>query len=106
VCGSAERGFETLGVVRAVADPDNICAEFAIIVRSDIKRKGIGDLLMRKMIDYLRLRGTRTVVGETLPYNNALLQLAFRFGFKLDPATAEDTLRLALPLNQAAQSGT
>jgi acetyltransferase len=32
---------ETLGVVRAVADPDNIRAEFAIVVRSDLKGKGL-----------------------------------------------------------------
>jgi acetyltransferase len=33
----ADGSFETLGVVRPVADPDNIAAEFAIIVRSDLK---------------------------------------------------------------------
>ncbi|MFL6664999.1 MAG: bifunctional acetate--CoA ligase family protein/GNAT family N-acetyltransferase, partial [Rhizobacter sp.] len=32
---------ETLGVVRAVADPDNVEAEFGIIVRSDLKGQGL-----------------------------------------------------------------
>jgi hypothetical protein len=33
---------ETLGVVQAIADPDNVSAEFAIIVRSDLKGQGLG----------------------------------------------------------------
>ena len=32
----------TLGVVRAIADPDRARAEFAILVRSDLKGKGLG----------------------------------------------------------------
>jgi acetyltransferase len=48
--------FETLGVVRAVADPDNIAAEFAIIVRSDLKGQGLGPVLLEKLIDYCRSR--------------------------------------------------
>ena len=36
------RQRETLGVVRAVTDPDNVEAEFAIIVRSDLKGRGLG----------------------------------------------------------------
>src|SRR5207237_9581910 len=41
---------ETLGVVRAVCDPDNVDAEFAIIVRSDLKGRGLGRVLLRKMV--------------------------------------------------------
>lgn len=49
---------ETLDVVRTVADPDNAKAEFAIIIRSDLKGEGVGSLLMDKMIRYCRDRGT------------------------------------------------
>jgi acetyltransferase len=38
----------TLGVVRAVKLPDSNDAEFAIVVRSDMKGIGLGHLLMRK----------------------------------------------------------
>ena len=41
---------QTLGVARAVADPDNIDAEFGIIVRSDLKGTGLGSVLMHKLI--------------------------------------------------------
>ena len=42
ICEREPGCFETLGVVRAIADPDNVTAEFAIIVRSDLKGKGLG----------------------------------------------------------------
>ena len=74
-------GWQTLGVARAVADPDNVRAEFAIIVRSDIKGRGLGRILLKKLIDYLRSRGTSEVVGEALSNNQRLLGLVKQFGF-------------------------
>ncbi len=41
---------QTWGVVRAIADPDNANAEFAILVRSDLKGQGLGSLLTKKII--------------------------------------------------------
>jgi acetyltransferase len=82
---------ETLGVVRAVADPDNREAEFAVIVRSDLKGRGLGDLLMTKILRYLRGRGTARVVGDVLHENKAMRDLALRHGFHVDPASRDDT---------------
>ena len=78
--------LQTLGVVRAVIDPDNINAEFAIIVRSDLKSDGLGNLLMRKMIRFLSSRGTQKMVGDVLPENTAMRALAIRLGFAVDAA--------------------
>jgi acetyltransferase len=72
--------FETLGVVRAVADPENVTAEFAIIVRSDLKGKGLGPILLKKLIDYCRSHGTRELVGEALADNRRVIDLVRRFG--------------------------
>jgi acetyltransferase len=72
--------FETLGVVRALADPDNINAEFAIIVRSDLKGKGLGPILFRKLIAYCRSRGTKEMVGEALADNQRVLGLVRHLG--------------------------
>jgi acetyltransferase len=80
--------FETLGVVRAVADPDNVSAEFAIIVRSDLKGQGLGPLLMRKLVDYCEQRGTRELVGEALADNRRVIGLARRYGFAVSPSEA------------------
>lgn len=74
---------ETLGVVRAIADPDRASAEFAILVRSDMKGKGLGALLMRKIIRYCRERGIGQVVGEVLAANRRMLALARDLGFEI-----------------------
>jgi acetyltransferase len=77
----AMRGREVLGVVRLSADPDNVEAEYAVIVRSDIKGKGLGFLLMREIIGYARERGIRTVVGKVLRENTTMLRMAGELGF-------------------------
>ena len=100
---------ETLGVVRAIADPDNRDAEFAIIVRSDLKGRRLGSLLLRKMIDYCRARGTRRLAGEALSGNARVLALARRYGFALTPSADGASVKLAMDLangTMAADSAT
>jgi acyl-CoA synthetase (NDP forming)/GNAT superfamily N-acetyltransferase len=89
---------ETLGVVRAITDPDNERAEFAIIVRSDQKGRGLGHALLAKMIRYCRARGTREVVGQVLPDNRPMLELAHALGFqsRFLPEDGAVEVRLAL----------
>ena len=90
---------KTLGVVRVVADPDNTEAEFAIIVRSDMKRQGLGHALMEKVIDYCRDRGTEAIVGQVLLDNHRMLKLAETLGFTkhYDAAAEVVEVRLELP---------
>jgi acetyltransferase len=89
---------ETLGVARAVADPDNVQAEFAVTVRSDLKGKGLGRLLMQKLIRYCRARGTAEIVGEALAENRGILGMTGKLGFRHVREPGEDTVRLVLPL--------
>ena len=72
---------QTLGTARAIADPDNIDAEFGIIVRSDLKGSGLGWLLMGKLIRTLRAQGTRRLVATVLGENHRMRALAERLGF-------------------------
>jgi acetyltransferase len=81
---------QTLGVVRAVIDPDNVDAEFAIIVRSDLKGEGLGHLLLAKMIDYLRGRGTRRLLAYVLRENQSMRELARTHGFAVDTQHSEN----------------
>ena len=83
-------GEETLGVARAVCDPDNLTAEFGVIVRSDIKGGGLGERLMRKLIGHFRNRGTRCMVGTVLHENTRMLQLARDLGFEIHPMQVGD----------------
>ncbi|MBW7851229.1 MAG: bifunctional acetate--CoA ligase family protein/GNAT family N-acetyltransferase [Rhodospirillales bacterium] len=90
---------ETLGVVRTVTDPDNICAEFAVLVRSDLKGQGLGTLLMDKMIRYSRSRKTQGIRGEVLAENQGMLALAQRLGFDAKTLPGGDTIEVRLRLN-------
>ncbi len=89
---------ETLGVVRGVADPDNDKAEFAIIIRSDLKGMGLGSILMNKLIAYFRQRGTRQIVGEALSDNRAMMELMRDLGFALRSNPGEGTVELRFDL--------
>jgi acetyltransferase len=73
---------QTQGVVRALADPDNISAEFGIIIRSELKGGGLGQLLMNKLISYQRSHGTQQLVATILTENRRMLELARSLGFR------------------------
>ncbi len=90
---------ETLGVVRCFFDPDNISAEFAIVVRSDLKARGLGTLLMDKMIRYCKQRGLKELSAYALLENTGMHALARKFGFRMesDPEESE-TIMLKLEL--------
>ena len=92
-------GEQTLGVARVVADPDNIQAEFAVTVRSDLKGHGLGRILMEKLIAYCRKRGTREIVGEALPQNTRVIKLVRKLGFVVTPNPADDSVHLSLLLD-------
>ncbi len=83
VAAGPDGAERTLGTVRATIDPDNIDAEFGIIVRSELKGGGLGELLLQKMIAYLRSQGTRRLLGIVLAENQRMLELARRLGFTL-----------------------
>jgi len=72
---------ETLGVVRGSTSLDNQEMEFAIIIRSDIKRQGLGRILLQKLIDYAAARGCARIIGQTLIDNSAMAALATALGF-------------------------
>jgi acetyltransferase len=88
---------ETLGVVRVAVDPDNVVGDFAIVVRSDLKRRGLGRLLMDCMLDYCRARGLARVRGAALTANTRMHGLARACGFQLLPAP-DGTVEMVLEL--------
>jgi acetyltransferase len=97
-------GRETLGVVRTVTDPDNEKAEFAIVVRSDLKGSGLGKRLLVKMIDYCRSRGTRAIVGQVLKDNTRMLAFVKHLGFIPIRTVDGDIVEVELDLHAAPQT--
>jgi acetyltransferase len=90
---------DILGIVRLACDPDNERAEFAITVRSDLKHRGLGKLLMARLVDYARARRLSELFGDVLHDNVAMLALARSCGFTVAPqGPAPDTVRVTLSL--------
>jgi acetyltransferase len=85
-------------VVRISADPDNEKAEFAIIVRDDLTGRGLGEKLMRRIIDYARGGGIGELFGDVLVGNDAMLALCRRMGFSVVRGPGAGTVRVALRL--------
>jgi acetyltransferase len=97
---------EILGVARACADPDNVAAEFAVLVRSDQKGHGLGRLLMEKLLRYCRKHGTQRLWGSVLTENAAMLRLSRSFGFRVRAIEYNvEEVVLELQPGQAAATG-
>jgi len=74
-----------VGVAHFFADPDNLRAEYAIAVRSDWKGRGVGYLLMKRLIDIAGERGIGELVGDVLRENEPMLQMCRELGFTIAP---------------------
>jgi acetyltransferase len=78
---------ELVGVVRIHSDSIYESGEYAILLRSDLKGRGLGWALMQLMIEYARAEGLKTVAGDVLRDNTIMLDLCRQLGFevKSDP---------------------
>src|SRR5262249_13150472 len=75
---------EIFGSVRIVADPDDERAEFAITVRDDMAGRGLGSMLMQRILAYAAGRGIGEVFGHVLADNTIMLDLCRRLGFAIE----------------------
>ncbi len=91
-------GLETLGVVRTITDLHNDKAEYAILVRSDLKGQKLGWKLLDKMVHYCRSRGTKHIVGQVLRDNKRMLDLVYGMGFTGHKVPEEDVVEVTLVL--------
>jgi acetyltransferase len=94
-----------LGVVRLTADPDGVEAGYALAVRDDFQNRGLGKLLIDRILAYARGRGFETVVADVAEDNQAMLQACREFGFSVgerDPETGTQRIWLPLGTERAA----
>lgn len=98
-----ERGSGSLcGIVRYAADPDRVRAEFGVLVRSDLKGRGLGTLLMKTLIAYARSEGIGRLEGVVLRENSRMLQLGRDLGFVAEDGADGSTVRAVLCLTTPA----
>lgn len=101
-----EASGELLGVARLHANANYDVAEYAILVRSDLKGRGLGWLLMQTIIDYARGEGLRRLEGQVLSENTSMLTMCRELGFRIeaDPDEA-DTCIVTLDLSPGTPAG-
>ena len=81
---------DLIGVARLHRMPQWNTAEFAILVRSDLKGHGLGWFLMNILIEYGKRLGLSAIEGDVLPENEMMLKMCAELGFRVckNPADA------------------
>jgi acetyltransferase len=72
---------EILGGGRLMGEPSGRAAEFAISLRSDLKGRGLGRVLLTTLLDLAPTMGFEVIRGSILADNAAMLALAEKLGF-------------------------
>ena len=86
-------GGHLLGVARFNADPDYIRAEYGVMVRSDLKGKGLGWALMQHLIRYAKAEGLAELNGMVLAENTTMLDMCRQMGFSVKSIEDDLTVR-------------
>src|SRR3984893_18045535 len=90
---------ELVGVVRIHSDSIYENGEYAILLRSDLKGRGLGWALMQLIIEYAKSEGLKVVSGDVLAENTVMLAMCRELGFEVKSDPVEHgicNVRLAL----------
>ena len=94
---SNEEAF--VGVARYYPNPDRETVEFAIAIADAWQGMGLGEQLMKALVNCARDAGYRQIEGSVLPGNRGMLKLAEVIGFTVEPAgDAVNTIKITLAL--------
>jgi GNAT superfamily N-acetyltransferase len=78
-----EINSQTLGVVWLYCDSIRETGEYAILLRSDLKGRGLGWALMQLIIERAKADGLRRICGEILQENSIMLKMCRELGFEI-----------------------
>jgi acetyltransferase len=88
-----------VGVVRIHSDSSYETGEYAILVRSDLKGRGLGWMLMQLIIGYARSEGLKYIAGDVLAENTVMLAMCRDLGFEIaDDPVERDICHVRLAL--------
>ena len=97
--GQGKRPGRMLGVARlALESGDAEEGEFAVLVRADTRRQGVGRELMEKLIIAARDMRVREIYGHVLAANTPMIRFGESLGFEVLPGDEPDLRRLVLRL--------
>lgn len=76
-------GKEIVGVVRIHSDSIYEAGEYAILLKSDLKGRGLGWALMQLIVAYAKSEGLQFISGQVLQENKAMLDMCRELGFRV-----------------------
>ncbi|MEO8848601.1 MAG: GNAT family N-acetyltransferase [Casimicrobiaceae bacterium] len=74
-------GGAFIAVARYILDADGTTAEFAIVVADAWQRRGVGRLILQRLIDAARANGVTQFTGLVLRGNGSMLRFVHSLGF-------------------------
>jgi len=92
LCRALARRAGAAGCRARGARSDLVRGEYGILIRSDLKGKGLGWRLMDLLITYARKEGIAELSGLVLAENTTMLGMAREFGFEIRPVPATPPL--------------
>jgi acetyltransferase len=96
-----EASGELAGVVRLHSDSIYETGEYAILLRSDLKGRGLGWALMQLLIEYAKSEGLKQIFGQVLRENTTMIEMCRHLGFEVEPdPTERDLFDVTLPLDR------
>jgi len=88
-----EEGRALLGIARLHYE-DGMDGEIAVLIRSRLKGRGLGSLLVQTLIDYARAIGLRSIYGRVLADNRTMLKMCANLGFEIGRERGEPGVML------------
>jgi acetyltransferase len=89
---------EICAVARLHGDANHEQAEFAVIVRTDLQRRGLGSRLMTRLLSFGRDEGYAEIFGHVLEANEAMLAMCAGLGFRTVAANSSGEILVRLDL--------
>ncbi|HEX7403782.1 MAG TPA: GNAT family N-acetyltransferase, partial [Usitatibacter sp.] len=86
-------GEREIGVGRYATLPDGKTCEYAIVLADEWHGKGLGRILMSRLIEVASSRGLETMVGDVLASNEPMLRLCAKLGFSSAPQAEDPQMR-------------
>jgi RimJ/RimL family protein N-acetyltransferase len=95
-----EADSKIVGVVWLYSDAVRVTGDYAILLRSDLKGRGLGWALMQLIIEYAKSEGLSRICGQILQENSVMLKMCRELGFNVatdteDRGVCDVTLPLA-----------
>jgi acetyltransferase len=99
----AWEGDRMAGLARSTADPEFESAECAVIIRSDLREKGLATRLLQTLLQAIAIQGVRQAVMIFPAGRPRLLNMSTELGFQLTPSSADTSVIRAIRALQASR---